>query len=338
MSTLQCVYPAPVPRSYISLIPVSPRPDFGPNGEGFPALPQIVSEDIRTRVFTHRSLFARPTHIFEDHPDDPSPDNEKFEHLGDSVLGLVVTSLILEMYPGLRVGPSTKVRAMIVGNQTLAEISVKYKLPQQLRLHPAQAVTLCASTNVQADLFESFIGGLYTDQSLESVQAWLNVLFRPYARAAYDVVRTQHGLPPVSAGPDPPVADRPAPSPSPPLSPDSTVGHLALFNQHLQKGMQRVEWVYSDNHPFGMDNASAGDVSPDAFAFRGTKTTPVWAVQVYVDGEVFGRGRGNTKKAARNEAAKQGLTRLGVTVWCVGSLIMVHYALITESRFRPSST
>lgn len=112
------------------------RPDFGPNYTSLPPLPAINSEAIRIQVFTHRSFYGRPTHIFEDHPDDPSPDNEKcvalhvicsvpsekskggliydlsivirrFEHLGDTVLGLVVTALMLEMYPGLRVGPST---------------------------------------------------------------------------------------------------------------------------------------------------------------------------------------------------------------------------------------
>jgi hypothetical protein len=30
------------------------------------------------RVFTHRSFAARPTHVFEDSPEDPSPDNEQF--------------------------------------------------------------------------------------------------------------------------------------------------------------------------------------------------------------------------------------------------------------------
>lgn len=77
-------------------------------------------------MFTHRSFYARSAHVFEDHVDDPSPDNEKcvsmllplrgdfehvymyrYEHLGDTVLGLVVTSLLLDMYPCLRVGPST---------------------------------------------------------------------------------------------------------------------------------------------------------------------------------------------------------------------------------------
>jgi len=31
----------------------------------------------------------------------------RYEHLGDAVLGLSVTSLLMKMYPGLRVGPST---------------------------------------------------------------------------------------------------------------------------------------------------------------------------------------------------------------------------------------
>ena len=43
-----------------------------------PPLPEILSEQLRLQVFTHRSFFARPTHIFEDMPDDPSPDNEMY--------------------------------------------------------------------------------------------------------------------------------------------------------------------------------------------------------------------------------------------------------------------
>ncbi|KAJ7223989.1 ribonuclease III domain-containing protein [Mycena rebaudengoi] len=288
------------------------KPDFGANSCLFPPLPQILRDDIRLRVFTHRSFHARPTHVFEDRPDDPSPDNEKFEHLGDSVLQLVVTSLMLEMYPGLRVGPTTKVRAMIVGNATLAEISVKYKLPDRLRVHPAQAITLCASTHVQADVFESFIGGLYTDQGLDCVKTWLDALFRPYATAAYCVVRAQHGLPPVSV----PAAGTclPAPTPSPTLSAEaSTTGHLALFNQRLQQENKHVEWLYSDQHPFGMDSSAPPASGGEAFQ-HGSKATPIWSVQVVVDGEVFGRGKGNTKKAARNEAAKQGLARMGLNV------------------------
>ena len=41
-----------------------------------PPLPTIRDAALLRQVFTHRSLHARPTHMFEDPPDDPSPDNE----------------------------------------------------------------------------------------------------------------------------------------------------------------------------------------------------------------------------------------------------------------------
>jgi len=55
------------------------RPEFGPSG--LPHLPQIDSLEVEMRVFTHRSFAARPTHVFEDSPEDPSPDNEQFSHV-----------------------------------------------------------------------------------------------------------------------------------------------------------------------------------------------------------------------------------------------------------------
>ncbi|OJT05391.1 hypothetical protein TRAPUB_3832 [Trametes pubescens] len=198
-------------------------------------------------------------------PDDPSPDNESLEHLGDTVLSLVVTGLLREVYPCLRVGPST-----------------------------------------------SFVGGLYLDQGLEAAKAWLNPLLRPFLVLAYRTVRVQHGLTPEpSYAPQPPPYSEAASmpptngvipyssqtwsTPPPPRMPAS-IGHLSLFNQHLQQQLKSIEWVYSD---------SAG---------QGTRTTPIWVVRAMVDGECLGHGRGSTKKAARNEAAKEGLAKLGIAV------------------------
>lgn len=58
------------------------RPEFP---DGPPPLPEILSDQLRLQVFTHRSFFARPTHVFEDMPDDPSPDNEMLVH-SDTVM------------------------------------------------------------------------------------------------------------------------------------------------------------------------------------------------------------------------------------------------------------
>lgn len=134
---------------------------------------------------------------------------------------------------------------------------------------------------------------MYKDRGLEVVKTWLRPLFRPYIAEAYRVVRIEHGLSPE------PVPTSPRPrgrSPSAPSRLSPSIGHLSLFNQYLQQKNMVVEWVYAD---------SAGE---------GNKTTPVWIVRAMVDEACFGRGRGNTKKAAKNEAAKEGLQKMGVYV------------------------
>ena len=183
-----------------------------------------------------------------------------------------------------------------------------YKLPNRLRLHSAQAVTLRASVHIQADVLESFIGGLYVEQGLEAVRRWLDPLFRPYAECAYKLVREEHGLPPFptpSPSPGPPTQPSRAGS-TDPRTPSTTDGHLSYFNQQLQKSDRQFEWIYS-NTPDGGDAAQTS-------APKGTKTTPVWYAKVIVDGELYGHGRGITKKAARNEAAKIGLKTMGIFV------------------------
>ena len=74
------------------------------------------------------------------------------------------------------------------------------------------------------------------------------------------------------------------------------MGHLSLFNQRLQQRNMAVEWVFTD---------SAG---------QGTKTTPIWVVRAMVSGSCLGSGRGSTKKAAKDEAAKEGLRTLEADV------------------------
>lgn len=146
------------------------------------------------------------------------------------------------------------------------------------------------------------------DQGLDAVKAWLIPLFRPYSTLAYSIVRTQHGLPALPTPSSTPLLTTTKPPWATSLPPlaltiadykpmSTTIGHLALFNQHVQKANHAVEWVYSDG--------AEGE---------GTKTTPVWVVKVIVDGKCLGKGKGGTKKGARNEAAKEGLVGLGIYV------------------------
>ena len=135
------------------------------------------------------------------------------------------------------------------------------------------------------------------------MQAWLDRLFTPYVREAYRIVREQHGLDPVGANnelaakttatqtpPTPPPESRRAPTNG---STAATLGHLGLFNQRLQQFNKPIEWVFDDT------------------ITESSKATPFWAARALIDGDCWGFGRGSTKKAAKNEAAKQGLKRMG---------------------------
>lgn len=119
-------------------------------------------------------------------------------------------------------------------------------------------------------MHKSYIGGLHLDQGIEAVRSWLRPLLLPDAFEAYRRVRKEYGLPPSDGAP---LVKRV--NPLGPLSANTSmeasrsmwfspsqystnVGHLALFNQHLQQESKPVEWVYT---------GSAGE---------GSSTTPVW--------------------------------------------------------------
>jgi len=138
---------------------------------------------------------------------------------------------------------------------------------------------------------------LYKDQGLRAVKVWLDQLFTPYVHEAYRMVREQHDSQPAGFN-NGPGASRAAHTPprTPPRSPEvpaksATVNPLSQFNACLQPYNKRIEWIFDDTI---IENS-----------------VPLWTVKLVVDGDRWGYGRGNSKKAAKNEAAKQGLTRMG---------------------------
>jgi ribonuclease-3 len=70
----------------------------------------------------------------------------------------------------------------------------------------------------------------------------------------------------------------------------ATPNPLSQFNACLQPSNKRIEWIFDETV---IEN-----------------NVPLWTVKLFVDGDRWGYGRGSSKKVAKNEAAKQGLTRL----------------------------
>ncbi|KAH9980757.1 ribonuclease III domain-containing protein [Russula compacta] len=181
-----------------------------------PPLPEVQSEQISKRIFTHSSLAGNRGYDFQAPESDPSTDNEELGHIGDQVFGLAMTDLIQKLRPHLQVGPASKMRDYVKRRSLLAEICVSYGLQKRLHLLENRAGRLRTSERVQAAVFKAYVGGVYRDQGMEVVSKWLTPLFQPHVEAAYRDLRKVHLLPPESAAAQQPgtsTAHYPSPPP-----------------------------------------------------------------------------------------------------------------------------
>lgn len=84
------------------LIPVEQLPVYP-----LPPLPPIRDAALAKQVFIHSSCFPKTRGRFEDSPEKPTEHYEKLEHVGDSILGMVVTAWLHEIKPGLSCGTAS---------------------------------------------------------------------------------------------------------------------------------------------------------------------------------------------------------------------------------------
>ncbi|KAF8603493.1 ribonuclease III [Ceratobasidium sp. AG-I] len=260
-----------------------------------PPLPDISSPSLLNQVFTHRSFAARPNNIFQDNPNDPTPDNESLEHLGDSVLNLITTLHIQTLYPLLHVGPASKIRALIVANNHLAYFAQHYKLHYKLRGNTSQQLTLQASLPIHADLFEAYVGALFKEQGLEPVRLWLSSVLTPSIHLAHEVVYHAYDgpLPSALASSVFPTVPLDSPLMSPPLPAADDAGFTSLLNQHFAKQHKYLDWEFQNP--------------------GGSAATPTWTVAATVRGErVLATATASTKKKAKNMAARYALISLNM--------------------------
>ena len=92
------------------------------------------------------------------------PSNERLEFLGDSVLGLVVTTYLFQKFPNLPEGDLAKLRASVVNSLTLAEIATSIDLGNHLLLGKGEAATGGREkASILADALEAVFGAVYLD-------------------------------------------------------------------------------------------------------------------------------------------------------------------------------
>jgi ribonuclease III len=96
-------------------------------------------------------------------------DNERLEFLGDAVLDLVITRILMDQFPESREGDLSRMRATIVNESQLASVAQGLKLGEFIMLGKGEAQTHGEAKNsILADAFEAVIAAVYLDGGLEA--------------------------------------------------------------------------------------------------------------------------------------------------------------------------
>jgi ribonuclease III len=112
-------------------------------------------------------------------------DNERLEFLGDAVLDLVITHILMNHFPQTREGELSRMRAAIVNESQLAAVAQKLNLGQYLLLGKGEALSRGEEkSSILADALEAVIAAVYVDGGLKSA---FDVIKRQFSRVISQV-------------------------------------------------------------------------------------------------------------------------------------------------------
>ncbi len=125
-------------------------------------LGHVFADPSRVRLaLTHRSSVAKQ-----------SEHNETLEFLGDSVLGLAISELLLRAWPDANEGQLSKRRAALVNEASLAAKAEQLDLGPLIQLGRGEEKTGGRQKrSILADAYEAVLGAVFLDAGFEAAQA-----------------------------------------------------------------------------------------------------------------------------------------------------------------------
>src|SRR5919112_1896004 len=133
-----------------------------------------IEPDLLEHALTHRSYAYENGGL---------PTNERLEFLGDSVLGVVITSALFDNHPDLPEGQLGKLRASVVNMHALADVARTLGpggLGPHLLLGKGEETTGGRDkASILADTLEALLGAIYLEHGLETAGKVIHRLFDP---------------------------------------------------------------------------------------------------------------------------------------------------------------
>lgn len=135
-------------------------------------LEQKIGYSFRSRALLDRALTHRS--FANERVEERCQHNESLEFLGDSVLGLIVSSWLLERFPDLSEGKLSKMKAYLVSESSLVDIAEVIDLGRYLLLNRGEEKTGGRRKRaLLADAYEALIGVIYLDGGIRESERFL---------------------------------------------------------------------------------------------------------------------------------------------------------------------
>ena len=135
------------------------------------SLGTTLSSELLELAFTHGSYSREFGGV---------PTNERLEHLGDSVLELIITGELYKKFPDVDESRLSKMRAGLVNNPALVPIAKELELGQYLRIGRGEEITGGREKNsILANAFEALVGAIYLEKGYQATEEIILKWFKP---------------------------------------------------------------------------------------------------------------------------------------------------------------
>lgn len=134
---------------------------------------QFKDDSLLNKALTHSSVAS-----------DKLDSNERFEFLGDSVLGLVICQALFERFPKYLEGDLTKVKSKLVSRKICSVIAAQLGLDSALKVGAGMQKSKAMQGSIAAGTLEAIIAAIYFDGGFDAARDFILRYFEPFLQQA----------------------------------------------------------------------------------------------------------------------------------------------------------
>jgi ribonuclease III len=138
----------------------------------------IISYSFRDIGLLENALIHRS--FVNENPAPLNKDNERLEFLGDAVLGLCISDILMKKFPDYTEGQLSKLRAFVVNEHSLADLARNLEIGVYLLLGRGEESSGGRTkSSILSNAFEAVIASVYLDSGFENAHKFVEAVFEP---------------------------------------------------------------------------------------------------------------------------------------------------------------